>query len=70
MSDTCGYWVMAFLHWTNASQFRCGELYSDVACFLDMFSDLNVETDFQKNEYVLKMFFRSDDASLRVPIEI
>ena len=70
VSDTCGCWVMAFLHWTNASQFRSGELYSDVACFLDMFSDLNVETDFHKNEYVLKHFFRSDDESLRVAIEI
>ncbi len=70
VSDTCGYWCMAWLHWINASQFRSGELYSDVACFLDMFSDLNVETDFHKNEYVLKHFFRSDDASLRVPIEI
>ena len=70
VADTCGYWVLAFLHFINASQFRCGDLYSDAHGFLDLFSDLSVETDHHRNEWLLKHFFRSDDPSRRVPIEI
>ena len=70
VSDMCGYYCLAFLHWINASQFRCGDLYADSHAFLDMFSDLNIETDHCRNEYILKHFFRSDDPSLRVAIEI
>ena len=35
-----------------------------------MFDDLNTSIDFKKNEFILKHFFRSSDASKRVPIEI
>ena len=35
-----------------------------------MFDDLNISVDFKKNEYILKQFFRSDDASKRKPIEV
>ena len=70
VSDMCGYYCLAFLHFINASQFRTGDIYCDTHNFLDCFSDLNVETDHSRNEYILKHFFRSDDPSRRVPIEI
>ena len=35
-----------------------------------MFDDLNKEKNHLKNEYVLKHFFRSEDATKRTPIEL
>ena len=70
MNNACGYFVSAFLHFINSSQYRSKDLFSDVSTFLDMFDDLNISVDFKKNEYILKQFFRSDEASKRKPIEV
>lgn len=70
MNNACGYFVSAFLHFINASQYRSKDLFSDVSTFLDMFDDLNISVDFKKNEYILKHFFRSKDIDKRVPVEI
>ena len=70
VSSMCGWYVLAFLHFINAADCRTGHPYSDTAIFLDMFSDLGVETDHLRNEFLLKHFFRSADPALRVPIEV
>ena len=70
MNSACGWYCLAFLHFINSSPYRQGHLYHDCATFTDMFDDLAVETNHLKNEFVLKHFFRSADASKRKPIEV
>ena len=70
MSDVCGYYCMAFLHFINASPYRSGNLFDDVEKFLGMFLDLNKSYDFKHNEYILKHFFQSKDPSKRKPVEV
>ena len=70
MNNACGWYCLALGHFVNASNFRSGSLYDDVACFMDMFEDLNKSIDFKKNEYILKHFFRSEDPTLRKSIEV
>ena len=70
MSDCCGYYALAFLHFINASQYRRGHIYTDTEGFLDMFHDLNVDHDFKRNEFILKHFFRSDDPAERLPVNL
>jgi hypothetical protein len=70
MNNACGYYVSAFLHFINSSQYRTKDLYTDVSIFLDMFDDLNKSIDFKKNEYILKHFFRSKNIDDRVPVDI
>lgn len=70
LNNACGYYCLAFAHFINSSVFRSGELYRDVEMFLSLFDDLNKSTDFKKNEYILKMFFRSSDPDKRTPIDV
>lgn len=70
MNNACGFYCLALGHFINASQYRTGNLYDDVANFIDMFDDLNHSIDFKKNEYILKHFFRSSDPSLRKEIDV
>lgn len=70
LNNACGFYCLALGHFINASKFRSGSLYDDVASFMDMFDDLNKSIDFKKNEYILKHFFRSEDPELRREIEV
>ena len=70
MNNACGWYVCAFLHFINSSQYRSKHLYNDVESFLDVFDDLNTSIDFKKNEYILKHFFQSEDIEKRTPVEI
>jgi hypothetical protein len=70
LNNACGYYCLAFGHFINASQFRTGNLFQDTEIFLSMFDDLNKSTDFKKNEYILKHFFRSSDPEKRVAINV
>ena len=70
MNEACGWYCLAFLHFINAYQNRRKQLYWDVEEFLSLFEDLNTSVDFKKNEYILKMFFQSEDESKRKPIEV
>jgi hypothetical protein len=70
LNNACGFYCLALGHFINASKFRCGDLYDDVASFIDMFDDLNTSIDFKKNEYILKHFFRSEDPEKRQEIEV
>jgi len=70
MAEACGFFALAWLHFINSSQYRCGHIYADTEAFLDMFVDLNVNHDFKRNEYILKHFFRSDDPKERLPVEL
>jgi hypothetical protein len=70
MANCCGYFVCAFLHYINASQYRSRDFYNDVAYFMDCFDDLNKSMDWKKNEYILKLFFRAKDPALRREIEV
>jgi len=68
MAEACGFFALAWLHFINSSQYRCGHIYADTEAFLDMFVDLNVDHDFKRNEFILKHFFRSDDPKERLPV--
>jgi hypothetical protein len=70
MNNACGFYCLALGHFINASKFRSGSLHDDVSSFLDMFEDLNKSCDFKKNEYILKIFFRSEDPTLRKEIDV
>ena len=58
VSDVCGFYVLAFGHYINSSPFKTGIFYRDVEDFLSVFEDLTFSADFQRNEYILKMFFK------------
>ena len=70
MNEACGWYCLAFMHFINAYHNRSKQLYWDVEEFLSLFEDLNKSVDFKKNEYILKMFFQSEDESKRKPIEV
>lgn len=70
MSNACGYYCMAFLHFINKSPYRTGILFEDVERFLSMFLDLAKSNDFKHNEYILKHFFQSKDPEKRKPVEV
>lgn len=70
MNNACGFYCCAFLHFINASEYRSKDLYNDVNQFLDYFDDLNTSIDWKKNEYVLKLFFRSKDKNKRSEIDV
>ena len=70
MNNACGFYCLAFAHYINASHYRTNNLYTDVDTFMDLFEDLNKSTDFKKNEYILKIFFRSADPKLRKEIDV
>jgi hypothetical protein len=70
MSNACGWYCCAFLHFINNFSHRTKNLYSDTEHFLEFFDDLNKSVDFKKNEFMLKHFFQSKDPSKRKEIEV
>ena len=68
MSNACGFFCCAFLHFINNFSHRTGDIYDDTELFLSYFDDLNKSADFMKNEYILKLFFQPKDKSLRKDI--
>jgi len=70
MNNACGFYCLAMAHFICASRYRTNDLYTDVENFLDMFDDLNKSIDWKKNEYILKMFFQSEDPSKRKEIDV
>jgi hypothetical protein len=70
MSNACGWYCCAYLHFINNFSERTKDLYSDTENFLGMFDDLNKSVDFKKNEFMLKHFFQPKDKSKRKAIEV
>jgi hypothetical protein len=70
MNNACGFYCLAMGHFLNACPLRTCNFYQDVEEFLDIFDDLNTSVDWKKNEYLLKMFFQSEDPSKRKPIDV
>ncbi len=70
MSNACGWYCCAFLHFINNFSHRTKDLYDDTENFLDFFDDLNKSADFKKNEFILKHFFQPKDPKLRKEIEV
>ena len=70
MSDACGWFCLAYLHYINAFPQRTKNLYDDTDAFLSFFDDLNKSIDWKKNEYILKQFFQSSDPSKRKAIDV
>jgi hypothetical protein len=70
LGDICGYYCLGFGHFINSFDGRTGDLYTDTNHFLDLFDDLDKCVDFEKNEYILKHFFRSANPKERIPISI
>jgi hypothetical protein len=65
MSNACGWYCLAFMHFIFNFSHRSGDLYEDTELFLSYFDDLNKTTNFLKNEYILKQFFVAKDPALR-----
>lgn len=59
MCDACGWFCLAFLHFINAWEGRSKSLYYDCEHFTSLFNDLNKNTEWKYNEWVLKQFFRN-----------
>lgn len=57
MSNACGYYCLAMLHFINHSPYRVQSLYDNVETFLSLYNDLSQTNDFKHNEYILKHFF-------------
>lgn len=70
MSNACGWYCCAYLHYINNFIYRTKNLYDDTDKFLDYFDDLNKSVDFKKNEFILKHFFQSKDPTKRKQIDI
>ena len=70
MNNACGFYCLAMAHFICTSRYRTNNLYDDVDEFLDMFDDLNKSIDWKKNEYILKMFFQSNDPNKRKDIDV
>jgi len=70
MGNMCGWYCMAWGHFINSFKGRTGSIYHDTEDFLDHFDDLNNSCDFKKNEYCLKLFFQSENPSLRKDIDV
>lgn len=70
MNNACGFYCLAMAHFICASRYRTNDLYTDVDNFMDMFDDLNNSIDWKKNEYILKMFFQSEDPNKRKEIDV
>jgi hypothetical protein len=65
MGNACGFFCLAFLHFINHFPHRSKELYRDTDTFLTLFDDLNVSCDWKRNEFILRLFFQSEDVSKR-----
>jgi len=70
MNNACGFYCLAISHFICSSKYRSNDLYNDIDSFIDMFDDLNNSIDWKKNEYLLKMFFQSEDPTSRKPIDV
>jgi len=70
MSEVCGYYCLAFLHFINECPYRSGHLITDANTFMELFDDLGEKVDFKKNEYVLKHFFLSKDPMGRKAVSV
>ena len=70
LNNACGWFCLAFGHYINSYEGRSKDLHTDAMNFTEHFEDLTESNHHLKNEWVLKHFFRSKDASKRTPIEI
>lgn len=69
MNNACGFYCLALAHFINYFKLRTGYFYNDIDDFIDLFDDLNTSIDWKKNEHILKMFFQSEDPTMRKPID-
>lgn len=70
MSNACGWYCCAWLHFINNFSHRERDIYLDTENFLEFFDDLNKSIDFKKNEYILKLFFQPKDPTKRKEIDV
>jgi len=69
-NNACGFYCLAMGHFINQCPLRTCNFYNDVEEFLEIFDDLNTSVDWKKNEYLLRMFFQSEDPSKRKEIDV
>ena len=65
MNSACGWFCCAFLYFITAFPQRTNSLYDDCEHFTDLFDDLNKSSNWKKNEYMLKHFFRDSRKEVR-----
>lgn len=69
MADCCGWFCLAFLHFINSWEGRSRNLYQDAEHFTSLFKDLNKDTDWKYNEFVLKQFFKPPNNTKKTTME-
>lgn len=63
MADVCGWYCLAWAHFVNCYDKRSKDLHTDTEMFLELFDDLNKSVDWKRNEYFLRMFFRTPNST-------
>jgi hypothetical protein len=69
MNDACGWYCLAFLHFINSWEGRSKNLYYDCEHFTSLFNDLNKNTEWKYNEWLLKQFFRNPNDKTPMKME-
>lgn len=58
MSSACGWFCCSYLHFIYNFPNRTKDILYDTAIWLDFYDDLAIETNYKKNEFILKLFFQ------------
>jgi hypothetical protein len=61
MDSVCGFYCLAYLYFVTRFRGRSKHLIEDSEHFCSLFHDLNTETDFKYNEFVLEQFFKKGE---------
>jgi hypothetical protein len=65
MDSVCGWYCCAFLHFLYQFPNRTKDVLYDTAIWLDFFVDLETDTNYKKNIFMLKLFFQEQGKSLK-----
>ena len=65
MDSVCGWYCCAYLHFLYQFPNRTKDVLYDTAIWLDFFVDLETDTNYKKNIFMLKLFFQEQGKSLK-----
>jgi hypothetical protein len=65
MDSVCGWYCCAYLHFLYNFPNRTKDVLYDTAIWLDFFVDLETDTNYKKNIFMLKLFFQEQGKSLK-----
>ena len=65
VSSICGWFCVTYLHFIHQFPSRTKDILYDTAVYLDFFNDLNVVTDYKKNEFMIKLMMQEKGKALK-----